>query len=123
MAMFRLQQQGTPGGQNNPRSIEYTLVRANGQPQGNSASFFRKASYRNGHDFIGPELPAYAEEEVASATIGTAEQGALNVTIDPRTNSLLVGGTEDYVSLVSQIIESLDSSEAQAALRGSGRHS
>ncbi|HKQ39769.1 MAG TPA: secretin N-terminal domain-containing protein [Verrucomicrobiae bacterium] len=114
MAMFRLQQQGGAAGQNNPRSIQYTLVRANGHPQGNgNGSIFRKASYRNGDNFIGPELPAAEEEEVASATIGTAEQSALNVTIDPRTNSLLVGGTEHYVALVSQVIESLDSSEGQ----------
>jgi type II secretion system protein D len=52
------------------------------------------------------------EEPVASATLGTAEQHALTVTIDLRTNSLLVGGTDHYVSLVSQIIENLDATEA-----------
>src|SRR5436190_14924421 len=115
MAMFRLQQQAGAAGQNNPRSIQYTLVRANGHPSngdGNSP-LFRKASYRNGNGFIGPQLPEPEEEEVASATVGTAEQSALNVTVDPRTNSLLVGGTEHYVALVSQVIESLDSSEGQ----------
>ncbi|HTD87054.1 MAG TPA: secretin N-terminal domain-containing protein [Candidatus Binatia bacterium] len=115
MAMFRLQQPAGAAGQNNPRSIQYTLVRANGHPSngdGNSP-LFRKASYRNGNGFIGPQLPEPEEEEVASATVGTAEQSALNVTVDPRTNSLLVGGTEHYVALVSQVIESLDSSEGQ----------
>jgi type II secretion system protein D len=116
MAMFRLQQQLGPGGQNaNPRSIQYTLVRSNGRPpvRHDHAVGVRTASASlNGDDFIGPD-PAYGEEELASATVGTAEQGALNVTVDPRTNSLLVGGTEHYVALVSQIIESLDSSEGQ----------
>ena len=45
--------------------------------------------------------------------LGTDEQGALHVTVDQRTNSLLVGGTEHYVALVSEIIQALDSSEAQ----------
>jgi type II secretion system protein D len=44
--------------------------------------------------------------------IGSEEQTALNVSVDPRTNTLLVGGTEHYVALVQQIIETLDSSEA-----------
>src|SRR6185295_19002785 len=49
MGMFRLQQQaGAAAGQNNPRSIQYTLVRANGHPvngNGNGrAAMFRKAS-------------------------------------------------------------------------------
>jgi type II secretion system protein D len=46
-------------------------------------------------------------------TIGTAEQNALTVTVDVRTNSLLIGGSEHYVALSSQIIEELDSSPAQ----------
>jgi type II secretion system protein D len=84
--LFRLQP--APGQSSNQRSVQYTLVRA------------------GSGDIDG-------ETEVASAILGTDEQTALTVTIDPRTNSLLVGGTEDYVSLVSQIIDSLDSSEAQ----------
>ena len=50
--------------------------------------------------------------DAASATLGTAEQAALTVTVDPRTNSLLVGGTDHYVMMVEQIIESLDASTA-----------
>ncbi|MDP7051109.1 MAG: secretin N-terminal domain-containing protein, partial [Verrucomicrobiota bacterium] len=46
-------------------------------------------------------------------TIGTAEQNALTVTVDVRTNSLLIGGSEHYVALSSQIVEELDSSPAQ----------
>jgi type II secretion system protein D len=84
--LFRLQQ--APGQNPNQRSVQYTLVRAGSGDVDD-------------------------ERELASAILGTDEQTALTVTIDPRTNSLLIGGTEDYVSLVSQIIESLDSSEAQ----------
>lgn len=50
--------------------------------------------------------------DAASATLGTAEQAALTVTVDPRTNSLLVGGSDHYVQMVEQIIESLDASNA-----------
>lgn len=71
------------------RSVQYTLVRPSTRPDGSTV-----------------------EESMASATVGTAEQNALTVTIDPRTNSLLIGGTEHYVLLVSQIIESLDASPA-----------
>lgn len=64
------------------RTIQYTLVRAGGT------------------------------NDAASATLGSAEQAALTVTVDPRTNSLLVGGTDHYVKMVEQIIESLDTSTA-----------
>jgi len=50
--------------------------------------------------------------DAASATLGSAEQTSLTVTVDPRTNSLLVGGTDHYVKMVEQIIESLDTSTA-----------
>ena len=90
MSLFRMTPTtaATAGGAQ--RSIQYTLVRPK-------------------HSEAGDVL---SEEELASATLGTAEQNALNVTVDPRTNSLLVGGTDHYVTLVSQIIESLDSSPA-----------
>ncbi|MFP4104932.1 MAG: secretin N-terminal domain-containing protein [Phycisphaerae bacterium] len=48
-----------------------------------------------------------------AATVGTDEQKALTVTVDSRTNSLLIGGTEQYVAMCSKIIEELDSSPAQ----------
>ena len=82
--LFRMTPTTAAGGQ---RSVQYTLVRA-------------------ATDGTSPE------ESLASATVGTAEQTALTVTIDPRTNSLLVGGTDHYVGLVSQIIDTLDSSVA-----------
>ncbi len=49
----------------------------------------------------------------ATATIGTDQKYALTVTVDPRTNSLLVGGTQHYVGLCSEMIETLDASPAQ----------
>ena len=82
-SLFQLQ---AAGGQTNTRSIRYTLI-----------------------------MPVNAEATNVDAepTIGTAEQNALTVTVDIRTNSLLVGGSEHYVALSSQIIEELDLSPAQ----------
>ena len=48
-----------------------------------------------------------------SATVGTAEQDALSVTVDTRTNSLVVGGSQKHVALVGEVISSLDESPAQ----------
>ncbi len=84
--LFRMTQNTVAGGQ---RSIQYTLVRQSDWDEGGE------------------------DEPVATATVGTAEESALTVTIDPRTNSLLVGGTEHYVALVEEIIDSLDSSSAR----------
>jgi len=49
----------------------------------------------------------------ATATVGSDEQRALTVTVDARTNSLLVGGTKEYVEMVAEVIEELDASPAQ----------
>ncbi len=51
--------------------------------------------------------------EKSSATIGTAADVALTITADPRTNTLLVGGTDQHVRLASRVIEQLDSYPAQ----------
>ncbi|HYE30915.1 MAG TPA: secretin N-terminal domain-containing protein [Methylomirabilota bacterium] len=80
MNMFHMTQAATPA---NQRSIKYTLM--------------------------SPNLADGTEQPLASATLGTAEQNALTVTVDLRTNSLLVGGTDHYVELVSEIINALDS--------------
>jgi general secretion pathway protein D len=88
MSLFRMTPT-TSTTANNQRSIQYTLIRAKASEGGDPS-----------------------EEALASATVGTAEQNALSVTVDPRTNSLLVGGTDHYVELVSEIIASLDSSPA-----------
>ena len=51
-----------------------------------------------------------------SATMGNAEEIALTVTVDIRTNSLLVGGTKRYVDLASKVIEELEASAAEERL-------
>jgi type II secretion system protein D len=51
-----------------------------------------------------------------SATLGSAEEIALTVTVDIRTNSLLVGGTKRYVDLASKVIEDLEASAAEERL-------
>ena len=85
LSMFRMQPSGNAAAGTGQRTIQYTLMKP-------------------GAD--GTEIPS------ATAVIGSEEQTALNVSVDPRTNTLLVGGTEHYVALVQQIIETLDSSEA-----------
>ena len=54
-----------------------------------------------------------AEGAKPSATLGTAEQYALSVTVDSRTNTLLIGGTKRYVELAATVIDELDASPAQ----------
>ena len=49
----------------------------------------------------------------AAATLGSAEQTALAITVDRRTNSLLVAGTEEYIKLVGKVIQELDASPAE----------
>lgn len=91
-SMFRLQPTaaGTASG---ARSIQYSLLKPHvGE--------------------LDPNKSPGNDEEIASAVLGSEEQSALTMSIDPRTNTLLVGGTEDYVALVTQIIETLDSSPA-----------
>ena len=85
LSMFRMQSSGTATAANGQRTIQYTLMKPAAD---------------------GTETPS------ATAVIGSEEQTALTVSVDPRTNTLLVGGTEHYVALVQQIIETLDSSEA-----------
>jgi type II secretion system protein D len=59
-----------------------------------------------------PAEGAAAANEVG-AVVGSAQEDALSVTVDLRTNSLLVGGTEHYVALATQIITTLDATPAQ----------
>lgn len=93
-ALFRLQ---ATTGAASQRSVEYTLVK----PMSDALS-----------EQMGIE-PVNNEGDSKSAVVGSAEQYALTVTIDLRTNTVLVGGTEHYVSLASEIIETLDSHPAQ----------
>jgi len=48
-----------------------------------------------------------------AATLGSAEQTACSITVDNRTNSLVVGGTREYVELVGRVIQDLDASPAE----------
>jgi len=48
-----------------------------------------------------------------AATFGSAEQATLTITVDRRTNSLLVGGTREYVELVGRVIQELDAYPAE----------
>ncbi len=51
--------------------------------------------------------------KAATVNMGTVAQRALSVTVDVRTNSLLVGGTDEYVEMVGRVINELDSVPAQ----------
>ncbi len=88
-SLFRLQPTGGPATANQ-QFIQYTM------PAGGTN---------------GVAAPAGAEE--TTATVGSAEEDALSVTVDLRTNSLLIGGTEHYVELATQIIQTLDDTPAQ----------
>ena len=85
-----------------------------GQPTSQPTTGNRTVKYN-----LTREVPDYdpfgsATDEVgASAVLGTAEETALTVSVDIRSNSLIVGGSEHYVALASEIIETLDASPAQ----------
>ena len=49
----------------------------------------------------------------ASAVVGSEESSALRLTVNRRTNSLLVGGSDRYVAMVEQIIASFDNNKAE----------
>lgn len=91
-SLFRLQAVGGAGAAQ--RSVQYTLI---------------KPAKEDDSETEGDKTGSGEE----GAVIGSAEQQALTVTVDLRTNSLLVGGTEHYVNLASQIIDTLDSTPAQ----------
>ncbi|MBM3880364.1 MAG: hypothetical protein FJ387_11715 [Verrucomicrobia bacterium] len=89
-SLFRLQAAGGAASAN-AQYIRYTMPRAETAASG--------------------EAEAPAGE--ASAIVGSAEDAALTVTVDLRTNSLLIGGTDHYVALASQIVDTLDGTPAQ----------
>ncbi len=60
--------------------------------------------------------PAGGDAKGSAAVVGSAEDVALTVTVDIRTNSLLVGGTKHYVELASKVIQELDESTAAERL-------
>lgn len=88
-SLFRLQRVGTTAGAQ--QSVQYVMpaTPATTAPEG--------------------EVPL----DDTGAVIGSAQEDALSVTVDFRTNSLLVGGTEHYVALATQIITTLDATPAQ----------
>jgi len=88
-SLFRLQRVGAAGA--GQQSVQYVMPATT--------------------DATGPEGEAPAE--AIGAVVGSAQEDALSVTVDFRTNSLLVGGTEHYVALATQIIATLDSTPAQ----------
>ncbi len=61
-----------------------------------------------------PEQPAKkpGEKDVSAAT-GSADQTTLNITVDMRTNSLLIGGTPRQLEMAAEVINALDSCPAQ----------
>lgn len=73
------------GATGSPQAVNYTLVST--QPSG--------------------------EVEGPTAAIGSAQQAALTVTVDTRTNTLLIGGTRQYVEMAAKVINELDSRPAQ----------
>ena len=94
-ALFRLQAAGGAAAQ---RSVEYTLVK----PMSDAIKEMNEA-----------EGVSTESDAKSKAVVGSAEQYALTVTIDLRTNTVLVGGTDHYVSLASDIITTLDAHPAQ----------
>lgn len=75
--------------------------------------------FRTG-DAVGPNRDAPAvtyrmdsRTGEAAAETGSADQYSLTITVDARTNSLLVGGTKHQVEMARTVIEELDSSPAQ----------
>ena len=97
--LFRLQNRGSAPG--NQQSIQYTMPR-DVRPPGE----------------IGPApapgpAPATGAPGDEGAVVGSAQEDALSVTVDLRTNCILVGGTEHYVDLAAEIIETLDLAPGQ----------
>jgi len=96
-----------------PRTAEirvFSLVNADATRMGEVLSELFKLKQA---DSSKSPMVKYTTASGASAVVGSNEQSALSITVDVRTNSLLVGGTKQYVSLVENIIQQLDASPAQ----------
>ena len=104
-SLFRLQTTSGIGTTANQRSVQYSLIRTPTEKT--------KTEDASKPDTTDKNAKIENESDETSAVVGSAEQQALTVTVDLRTNSLLVGGTEHYVALASEVIEKLDSTEAQ----------
>jgi type II secretion system protein D len=101
--LFRLQRGPGAAGGAGDRAVRYTLVAP-------------KAAEGAAADKAAPAPVAEKPAADTTATLGSAEQYALSVTVDVRTNSLLIGGTLPYITLASQVIQSLDCIPAQERL-------
>jgi type II secretory pathway component GspD/PulD (secretin) len=107
-----------------PRMAEirvFTLVNADAQRMSDVLSqLFRLQGAQQAAKAVSYTLattqPAASADRGPTATVGNSEQDALSVTVDLRTNSLLIGGTKRYVELASKVIQDLDSSPAQERL-------
>lgn len=95
--LFRLTPVETGGEGSSERAVRYTLSRKD--------SVSKSAGSTDGE---GTEDSTDEDDP----TVGTAEQDSLVVTVDGRTNSLIIGGTDHYVALAGGIIDELDSSPA-----------
>ena len=76
----------------------------------------RASVQREENDEIGPPEPGvgrpYAGLEGTELTAVPDERQQLSITVDSRTNSLLVSGTPNYLDLVEMVVEELDALEA-----------
>ena len=76
----------------------------------------RASVQREEDDEIGPPEPGvgrpYAGLEGTELTAVPDERQQLSITVDSRTNSLLVSGTPNYLDLVEMVVEELDALEA-----------
>jgi type II secretion system protein D len=98
------------------RLTQVTSSGAGGDSEGRSVRYVLSAKWsaKNGEPPVANADDGYEDgnDDPNAATVGTAEQDSLVVTVDGRTNSLILGGTDHYVALASGIIEQLDSSPA-----------
>jgi type II secretion system protein D len=67
-----------------------------------------------GTDREGPAVKyTLADGQLASATTGQVDQASLNITVDTRTNSLLIGGSPEQLDMAAAVITRLDASPGQ----------
>jgi len=108
--LFRVQTTSAAGddGSGGDRSIRYEL---DDRPRPATSSGETSDEPSSAVAAAAPDDSEVTDSSVA--TVGTADRATLSITVDSRTNSILVGGTEHYVTLAEEIIEELDSSPAR----------
>jgi len=124
--IFSLERTGSESG-SSTRAVNYRLIKKSASadkgadktkapPAGaakDDAKDATKGATKGAPGDAGAANGATAGDQDVSATVGADEHSALNITVDARTNSLLVGGTTQYVTLCVQVIEELDILPAQ----------